>query len=141
MSYIWVMLQKQISCSQIMCTIQPPTPHSRHTTGSVLLQFRHKAVKQELSEQVELQHNKYLNNLVERDQQGIKRLVKPGIGFGFFNVAAWVQQFVLDLKQSFLNNSRTFARRSYEFLSLIYGYSWNKAKICSLGNYRCDRRA
>lgn len=68
------MLQKQITCSQIICTtIQPPTLHSRYTTKSVLLQFRRKAVKEELSDQVELQHNKYLNNL-EQDQQKNKTI-------------------------------------------------------------------
>ena len=30
---------------------------------------------------------KYLNNLVEQDHRGIKRLVKPGMGFGSFNTA------------------------------------------------------
>jgi len=36
---------------------------------------------------VELRQNKYLNNLVEQDHRGIKRLVKPGMGFGSFNTA------------------------------------------------------
>lgn len=40
-----------------------------------------------LSEQVELRQNKYLNNIVEQDHPGIKRLVKPGMGFGSFNTA------------------------------------------------------
>ena len=43
--------------------------------------------KEELSEQVELRQNKYLNNIVEQDHRGIKRLVKPGMGFGSFNTA------------------------------------------------------
>ena len=43
--------------------------------------------KEELPELVELQQNKYLNNLVEQDHRGIKRLVKPGMGFGSFNTA------------------------------------------------------
>jgi transposase-like protein len=43
--------------------------------------------KKELSEQVELRQNKYLNNIVEQDHRGIKRLVKPGMGFGSFNTA------------------------------------------------------
>ncbi len=30
---------------------------------------------------------KYLNNIVEQDHRGIKRLVKPGMGFGSFNTA------------------------------------------------------
>lgn len=43
--------------------------------------------KQQLPEQVELRQNKYLNNLVEQDHRGIKRLVTPGMGFGSFNTA------------------------------------------------------
>ena len=31
--------------------------------------------------------SKYLNNIVEQDHRGIKRLVKPGMGFGSFNIA------------------------------------------------------
>ena len=37
--------------------------------------------------QVELRQNKYLNNIVEQDHRAIKRLVKPGMGFGSFNTA------------------------------------------------------
>jgi len=36
---------------------------------------------------VELRQNKYLNNRVEQDHRFIKRLVKPGMGFGSFNTA------------------------------------------------------
>ena len=43
--------------------------------------------KEELFEQVELRQNKYLNNIVEQDHRFIKRLVKPGMGFGSFNTA------------------------------------------------------
>ena len=43
--------------------------------------------KEELSLQVELRQNKYLNNIVEQDHRFIKRLVKPGMGFGSFNTA------------------------------------------------------
>ncbi len=32
-----------------------------------------------------LRQNKYLNNIVEPDHRGLKRLVKPGMGFGSFN--------------------------------------------------------
>jgi transposase-like protein len=41
--------------------------------------------KKELSEKVELRLNKYLNNRVEQNQQFIKWLVKPEMGFGLFN--------------------------------------------------------
>ncbi len=43
--------------------------------------------KQELPKQVKLRQKKYLNNIVEQDHRGIKRLVKPGMGFGSFNTA------------------------------------------------------
>ncbi len=43
--------------------------------------------KEELSDQVELRQNKYLNNLVEQDHRFIKRLTKPGMGFHSFNTA------------------------------------------------------
>ncbi len=43
--------------------------------------------KEELSEKVELRQNKYLNNIIEQNHRFIKRLVKPGMGFGSFNTA------------------------------------------------------
>ena len=43
--------------------------------------------KKVLSKSVELRQNKYLNNRVEQDHRFIKRLVKPGMGFGSFNTA------------------------------------------------------
>ena len=45
-----------------------------------------KAAKK-LPEKVKLRQIKYLNNIVEQDHRGIKRLVKPGMGFGSFNTA------------------------------------------------------
>ncbi len=45
-----------------------------------------KAAKK-LPEIVKLRQSKYLNNIVEQDHRGIKRLVKPGMGFGSFNTA------------------------------------------------------
>ncbi len=51
-----------------------------------------KAIKQlkaakKLPEIVKLRQIKCLNNIVEQDHRGIKRLVKPGMGFGSFNTA------------------------------------------------------
>ncbi len=51
-----------------------------------------KAIKElkadeELPKKVKLRQKKYLNNIVEQDHQVIKRLVKPGMGFGSFNTA------------------------------------------------------
>ena len=43
--------------------------------------------KEELPKQVKLRQKKYLNNIVEQDHRSIKRLVKPGMGFGSFNTA------------------------------------------------------
>jgi transposase-like protein len=43
--------------------------------------------KKELHQSVELRQKKYLNNIIEQDHRGIKRLVKPGMGFGSFNTA------------------------------------------------------
>jgi len=43
--------------------------------------------KKELFAQVELRQNKYLNNRVEQDHRAIKRLIKPGMGFGSFHTA------------------------------------------------------
>ena len=45
-----------------------------------------KAEKQ-LPATTELRQVKYLNNLVEQDHRFIKRLTKPGLGFGSFNTA------------------------------------------------------
>ena len=51
-----------------------------------------KAIKElvaakKLPEIVKLRQSKYLNNIVEQDHRGSKRLVKPGLGFGSFNTA------------------------------------------------------
>ncbi len=51
-----------------------------------------KAIKElktakKLPEIVKLRQSKYLNNIVEQDHRGIKRLVKSGMGFGSFNTA------------------------------------------------------
>ena len=43
--------------------------------------------KKELSKQVELRLNKYHYNRIEQDHRFIKRLVKPGMGFGSFDTA------------------------------------------------------
>ena len=43
--------------------------------------------KKELPKKVKLRQEKYQNNIVEQNHRGIKRLVKPGMGFGSFNTA------------------------------------------------------
>ena len=42
---------------------------------------------EELPQKVELRQKKYIYNIVEQDHRGIKRLVKPGMGFFSFNTA------------------------------------------------------
>ena len=49
--------------------------------------FRELKSAKKLPEVVKLRQIKYLNNIVEQDHRGIKRLVKPGMGFGSFNTA------------------------------------------------------
>ncbi len=51
-----------------------------------------KAIKElkankELPKKVKLRQKKYQGNIVEQDHRGIKRLVKPGMGFSSFNTA------------------------------------------------------
>ena len=43
--------------------------------------------EEQLGETTELRQVKYLNNLIEQDHRFIKRLTKPGMGFGSFNTA------------------------------------------------------
>ena len=40
-----------------------------------------------MPEATKTRQNKYLNNLVEQDHRNLKRLVKPGLGFGSFHTA------------------------------------------------------
>ena len=43
---------------------------------------------------VKLRQSKYLNKIVEQDHRSIKRLIKPGMGFGSFNTAlAYLERF------------------------------------------------
>ena len=48
-----------------------------------------KAAKK-LREIVKLRQSKYLNNIVEQDHPWLKRLVKPGMGFGSFSCGSGV---------------------------------------------------
>ena len=43
--------------------------------------------EEQLGETTELRQVKYLNNLIEQNHRFIKRLTKPGMGFGSFNTA------------------------------------------------------
>ncbi|OED44496.1 hypothetical protein ACH42_07275 [Endozoicomonas sp. (ex Bugula neritina AB1)] len=42
------------------------------------------ALKKEKQRQIEIRQSKYLNNLIEQDHRGIKRLTKPMMGFHSF---------------------------------------------------------
>ena len=44
-------------------------------------------VKTELNEELEIRQNNYLNNIVEQDHRGIKRIIKPMMGFKTFRTA------------------------------------------------------
>lgn len=70
--------------------------------------------KEELSQSVELRQKKYLNNIIEQDHRGIKRLVKPGMGFGSFNTAR-----------------RTI--RGYEIMNMM-GKKWVGTTVSSRGH-------
>lgn len=43
--------------------------------------------EQALPVTLELRQCRYLNNIIEQDHRFIKRLIKPGMGFGSFNTA------------------------------------------------------
>ena len=43
--------------------------------------------EESLTEDTELRPVKYLNNMIEQDHRRLKRLVKPGLGFGSFHTA------------------------------------------------------
>ena len=62
-----------------------------------------KAIKEleaakKLPEEVKLGQSKYFNNIVDQDHRGIKRLVKPAMGFGSFNTALAYYQRVRNRK-------------------------------------------
>ena len=58
---------------------------------------------------------KYLNNRVEPDHRCIKRLTKPGMGFGSFNTArAFHQRIVSDEYAPALDRSKLLTKAMYE---------------------------
>ena len=61
----------------------PPFPARDHPARRVALCAFHA----QLSRRTCLRQCKYLNNIVEQDHRRIKRLVRPGLGFGSFHTA------------------------------------------------------
>lgn len=60
--------------------------------GSIWIKIQRTAVEQlqeaeRIPDGEKVRQVKYLNNIVEQDHRGIKRLVNPGMGFGSFNSA------------------------------------------------------
>lgn len=81
--------------------------------------------KKELSEQAELRHNKYLNNIIEQDHRAIKRLVKPGMGFGSFNTArrALKEYEIMNIlrKKQVKTVEKGAVRERVKFIAEIFG--------------------
>ncbi len=81
--------------------------------------------KTELSKSVKLRQKKYLNNIVEQDHRGIKRLVKPGLGFKSFNTARRTIQGaeIINMmrKGQIKIVEKGAVRKQVEFLHQIFG--------------------
>jgi transposase-like protein len=81
--------------------------------------------KKELSKEVELRQNKYLNNRIEQDHRFIKWLVKPGRGFKSFNTARRTikgYEIMHMLKKGQIEKVEKGAvRERVKFLSEIFG--------------------
>lgn len=83
-----------------------------------------KADKQ-LPETTELRQVKYLNNWVEQDHRFIKRLTKPGMGFGSFNTARQtlrgMEAMNIIRKGQVQGVDKGDARSQVEFVSQLFG--------------------
>ncbi len=83
-----------------------------------------KAEKQ-LPKTAQLRQVKYLNNRVEQDHRFIKRLVKPGMGFGSFNTARRTlrgfETINMMRKGQIQDIGKGNVRASIEFLSQLFG--------------------
>ncbi len=70
---------------------------------------------EQLPETTQLRQVKYLNNRVEQDHRFIKRLTKPGMGFGSFNTArAFHQRVGSDEYANALDRSKLLTKAMYE---------------------------
>lgn len=81
--------------------------------------------KIDLPKSVKLRQKKYLNNIVEQDHRGIKRLVKPGLGFKSFNTARrTIQGYeIINMmrKGQIKNVEKGAVKKRVEFLHPIFG--------------------
>ena len=80
---------------------------------------------EELPETTELRQSKYLNNRVEQDHRFIKRLTKPGMGFGSFNSARrtlrGMEAMNMLRKGQVTSVDKGDVRAQIEFVSQIFG--------------------
>lgn len=80
---------------------------------------------EQLSETTELRQVKYLNNQVEQDHRFIKRLTKPGMGFGSFNTARrtlrGMEAMHMIRKGQVQGVVKGHARSQVEFVSQLFG--------------------
>jgi transposase-like protein len=81
--------------------------------------------EEQLTATTELRQVKYLNNLVEQDHRFIKRLTKPGMGFGSFNIARRTlrgfEAMNMIRKGQVQGIAKGDVRASIEFVSQIFG--------------------
>jgi transposase-like protein len=80
---------------------------------------------EQLLETTELRQSKYLNNRVEQDHRFIKRLTKPGMGFGSFNSARrtlrGMEAMNMLRKGQVTSVDKGDVRAQIEFVSQIFG--------------------
>jgi len=80
---------------------------------------------EQLPETTELRQVKYLNNRVEQEHRFIKRLTKPGMGFGSFNTARrtlrGVEAMNMVRKGQVQGVEKGDVRASIELVSQLFG--------------------
>ena len=80
---------------------------------------------EQLLETTELRQSKYLNNRVEQDHRFIKRLTKPGMGFGSFNSARRTLRGMEAMNMKRIGQVTSVdkgdVRAQIEFVSQIFG--------------------
>jgi transposase-like protein len=81
--------------------------------------------EEQLFETTELRQVKYLNNRVEQDHRFIKRLTKPGMGFGSFHTARRTirgfEAMNMIRKGQVQGVDKGNARASIELVSQVFG--------------------
>ncbi len=85
----------------------------------------HLKTNEQLPKTTQLRQVKYLNNQVEPDHRFIKRLTKPGLGFGSFNTARQTLQGMEAMnmirKGQVQGIDKANVRAQIEFVSQIFG--------------------